>query len=115
MEKNISIPNSQGQNKKIKLQLIKSIVNAPYIQYVKVNSFCSFKSINNILYLIYSTSNISIIFYDLMNDQNINQIKKAHKKFITNIRHYLDNYHERDLVITVSLDDNNIKLWNAND
>ena len=115
MEKNISIPNSQGQNKKIKLQLIKSIVNAPYIQYVKVNSFCSFKSINNILYLIYSTSNISIIFYDLMNNQNINQIKKAHKKLITNIRHYLDNYHKRDLVITVSLDDNNIKLWNATD
>ena len=50
-----------------------------------------------------------------MNDQNINQIKKAHKKFITNIRHCLDNYHKRDLVITVSLDDNNIKLWNAND
>ena len=49
MDKNESIPNFQGQNKKIKLQLIKMIITEPYIQYINFNSFCFFKSINNIL------------------------------------------------------------------
>ena len=102
------------QNIKNKIQSINYISKDPYILFTKINSFISFKSVNDILYLIYSTKNISIISYNLINAQKINEIKNAHKKCITNFRHYLDNYNKRDLVISVSLEDNNIKLWNVN-
>ena len=54
------------------------------------NSFNIFKSINNILYLIYSNVEKSIIIYDLINNRKIIEIKNAHKEYITNIKHCFD-------------------------
>ena len=76
-------------------------------------SFCVFKSINNILYLIYSNMNYSILFYNLINYNIINEIKNAHTENITNFRHHLDKHNKRDLIMSISSMDNNIKLWNA--
>ena len=78
------------------------------------NSFTVFKSINNILYLIYSNYQKSIITYNLINNNKINEIKNAHNMFITNFRHYIDKNNKKDLIISISSDDNNIKLWNIN-
>ena len=40
------------------------------------------------------------------------EIKNAHKRDITNFRHFLDKVNKRDLMISISLSDNNLKLWN---
>ena len=78
------------------------------------NIFSVFNSINNILYLIYSKENKSIIIFDIINKVKICEIKNAHNKVITNFRHYLDKKNKRDLVMSISFEENNIKLWNIN-
>ena len=75
------------------------------------NSFCVFKSIDNILYLIYSNKKTSIIYYNLENQQKICEIKNNHH-FITGYRHCLDKTNKRDFLITISASKNDIKLWN---
>ena len=92
----------------------KDITKDSYSYYKLDNSFIVFKSINNILYLIYATQNISIILYNLIDNKKINEIKNAHKTYITNFRHYLDKQNNKDLMISISSIDNNIKLWNIN-
>ena len=66
------------------------------------NGLCIFTSINDILYLIYSTMTKSIIAYDLNNNQKICEIKNAHEDYITSFRHILDKNKKRDLIISVS-------------
>ena len=82
-------------------------LNASYLD----NSFCVFKTINGILVIIYSNINLSIISYNLNNFQKINEIKKAHNENIINFRHISDIDKNRDLIISCSSPDNNIKLW----
>jgi len=76
------------------------------------NSFCVFNSINNILYLVYTSKTNSIIFYDLNNNKKINEIKSFQIEFISNYRHILDIKNKRDLVMSISRDINDIKIWN---
>ena len=71
-----------------------------------------FKSIQDILFLIYSNKEKSIITYDIINNKKIKEIKKAHDKYITNFRHYLNIINQIDLILSISKDDNNIKIWN---
>ena len=79
------------------------------------NSICIFKSINEILYLIFSDINLSIICFDLNDDKKIIEIRNAHNNDITNYRHCLDKKHKRDLLLSLSFEDNNIKIWQVND
>ena len=76
------------------------------------NTLTIFKSINGIFYLIYSKIN-SIINYDIINYKIISEIKKAHNSKITNFRHCSDNINKRDLLLSISKDDNILKLWNV--
>lgn len=77
------------------------------------NIFISFISYNNILTLIYSTKNNSIISYNLNQFQIITEIKDAHQgAFITNFRHYFDRNNTIDLILSISAKTNNIKIWN---
>ena len=78
------------------------------------NTFSVFKTINNFLYLIYSNEEQSIICINLNNNQKICEIKKPHKNMISNFIYYLDTKNKRDLLISISCFDNNIKLWNIN-
>ena len=87
-----------------------SYCNAPG----QVNTFSVFKSINDILYLIYSTFENSIICYNLINQNVINEIKQSHDKSISNMKHYLDKINKRDIIMSISQDNNNMKLWNVN-
>ena len=81
-----------------------------------IDKFIVFKSLNNILYLIYSNNNKSIISYNIIDNQKINEIKNAHKDNISSFRYYLDNTNQRNLFISLSsnLHYSNIKLWNIN-
>ena len=62
------------------------------------NTFTVFKSFNNIFFLIYTKKNRSIVSYDIINNQKINEIKRAHLKFITTLRYFLDDINNRDLL-----------------
>ena len=88
-----------------------NLVEYAYSKINMDNIFCIFKSINDILYLIYTNYQKSIISYNLIDNRKINEIKNAHKKFIINSRHYLDKKNNLDLIMSISSDDNNIKLW----
>ena len=65
---------------------------------------------------IYSNKYNSIISFNLIEDKKMNVIKNAHNNYIINFRHFLqDNKNsKRDLIISISSDDNNIKVWNVN-
>ena len=76
------------------------------------NSFCVFKSINDLLILIYTNDRFSIISYNILDFKLMNEIKNAHCKYIINFRHFLDKNNNRDLVL--SSDSNTIKIWNLN-
>ena len=93
------------------IEFINNLVEDSYSDHTLDNTFCVFKSINNIFYLIYSNDKNSIIVYDIIYNKKINELKKAHENYITNFRYYYDNINKRDLMISVSADDNNIKLW----
>ena len=97
-----------------KIEKLEEIKNHSYTSMDLDNTFTVFRSINDILYLIYSTQSKSIICYDLENQQIINKIKKSHNEFITNFKYYFDNINKRDLLMSISKDDNNIRVWNAN-
>ncbi len=75
------------------------------------NTFCIFESVNKIYYLIYSRIFYTIKIYDLINQKTISEIKKAHNKEITNFRHILDSLNKRDLILSISDKDNNLKVW----
>ena len=94
-----------------KFKLLNILINDSYSYYSLNNSFSCFKSINNIIYIIYSTESDSLISYNLTRNQKTTEIKKAHNKNISNIHHYQDKINNEDFIISVSSDDNNIKLW----
>ena len=79
------------------------------------NSFTVFNSLNNITYLIYiGKNNNSLISYDLKDNKKITEIKNAHSKFITQIKHYLDNIKKRDILISISYEGDDAKIWDVN-
>ena len=105
--------NLKSKNDPKKLELSRNITENAYAYTDLVKSFTVFKSIEEILYLIYATKNKSIICYDLENKRVINEISDKHNEYITNLVHYLDNINKRDLVMSISLPDNNINIWEA--
>ena len=103
-----------NNNNSFKINNIKEI-NESFSLCSLDNIFLVFNSVNNILYLIYASKLKSIIIYDLVDETKICEIKNAHKEYITNFRHHFDKKNKRDLMISISTSDNNIKLWNLND
>ena len=47
----------------------------------------------------------------MIDNKKVIEIKNAHNKSITNLRHFLDKINKKDLIISISLSDNNLKLW----
>ena len=97
-----------------KIKLIKEITKDSFTLTDVDNTFSIFKSINDLLVMIYSNNVKSIIAYNIINNQIINEIKKAHKEIITNIRHYFDSIKKRDLIMSISDNNKNIKIWDFN-
>ena len=94
---------------KLKYELSKN----SYCQVIN-NTFTIFNSINNILYIIYSTIDKSIISYNLISQKISIEIKNAHNNFITNFRHYFDKKNKKDIIMSISDLDNHLKVWDAN-
>ena len=98
----------------IDIRLLNCLVQDSYCRNWIDNTFNVFNSINNIFYLIYAKEDNSIISYDLIDNKKINEIKNAHNNHITNFRHNFDKVNKRDLIISISANDNNLKLWDIN-
>ena len=75
------------------------------------NTFSIFKSISDHFYIIYANENKSLITFDLDDNKIMNEIKNAHNEYISNIKYYLDTNKKRDLIMSLSAKDNNLKLW----
>ena len=58
-----------------------------YSSAYSANAFSVFKSINNVLNLIYTISNNWIISFDIIRNEKINEIKNVYTKNITNFSH----------------------------
>ena len=102
IEENIEIPN---------FHLHKRITDGKFHAYSN-NSLCAFNSVsNNILYLIYKFEGNSIILYDLINNQRLAIIKEAHKTNINILKHYQDLKNKKDLLLTYSSFDYDLKIW----
>ena len=107
-EKNLNV-----FSKHLDFQVSKTLVKDSFTQLGGYsNSFNLFLSIDNIAFLIYSNINKSIITFDLIAMKKLCEIKNAHKENISNFRHYSDLKNNRDLILSISTIDNNIKLWN---
>ena len=78
------------------------------------NTFAVFKTIDNLVYLVFADNQKNIIIYNLIDIKNMAIIKKAHKEFITNFRHFSDKANKRDLLMSISADNKEIKIWNIN-
>jgi WD40 repeat protein len=103
-----------NKNSNINFQLSHYLAKNSYSIYVFDNVMEIFNSINDIFYLIYAKDTKSIISVDLINNKKIIEIKHAHNEYITNFRHYKDIINKRDLLLSISANDNNIKIWNVN-
>mgnify|MGYP002626681632 FL=1 len=97
------------------IQFYKNITSNSYAHFGLDNTFIIVKSISDISYIIYSTKDQSIISQNIINFQIISAIKNAHDNYITNFRHFFDKENKRDIIMSISAVDNNIKLWNLKD
>ena len=92
-------------------QLLSNLSYDSYADDNSDNSFTAFTSIRNLLYIIYSNKANSIISYNLNSLKIHTVINNAHSTFITHFRHYLDEKNKRDVIMSISYRDSNIKLW----
>jgi len=116
-----SLKNNSNNNNKANgntnpesLSFLSDITKSSYASINFVNTFTVFKSINDVTNLIYSNKSKLIICYDLNNQKIVRKIKSNHNEYITSFRYFLDNKNNRDIIMSISDNDNNLKLWNAN-
>ena len=105
--------NLSDNNDPKNLSLFRSLKIGSYSYKSIDNTFCFFKSINNIICLIFANDKNSILSFNLLKNEKINEIKNAHDCLISNFRYYLEENKKRDLILSISCDDNNIKLWDV--
>lgn len=102
---------NSNNNNSINIKFVSSLSNNSFGYTDLDNSFITFKSLQNIQYLIYASLTKSMIIFNLGTNKIIKEIKNCHDKHITNFRHILDKKESRDLVMSVSSEENNIKIW----
>ena len=90
-----------------------NITKDSYTNYILDNSFIIFISVDNILCLVYYSEERNIILYDLSNQQKISELKYHHTYSLTNFQHITDKKNKKDLLMSVSSDNNNIIIWDV--
>ena len=82
------------------------------------NTFEVFNSILGYICLVYAykleNKYNSIATYNIIDCTTMCILKNVHEEDITNFRHYLDKINNRDLILSVSANDNNVKMWDIN-
>ena len=91
MNKYIYIESKFNNNYKPEnIKFFKNLTEDLYCSVWLDNTFCIFNSIDNILYLIYIDNNYSIISYNIIKNQKINEIKNNDNQLIISLKHFLD-------------------------
>ncbi len=74
-----------------------------------------FKSIYDLVLIVFiNFKHSSIIAYNLIDNKKIVEIKNINAKNTNELKHYLDKNNKRDLVASIKMVDNIIKIWNFN-
>ena len=74
-----------------------------------------FKSIYDLILLVFiNIKHSSIITYNLIDNKKIFEIKNVKAININELKHYLDKKNKRDLLSSITMLENNIKVWNLN-
>ena len=100
-----------NKSRPLNIKFISDIVNNSFGYTDLDYSFIIFKSLSNIHYLVYATLSKSMIVYNIGQNKLKKEITNCHNKYITNFRHTYDIKSSRDLVMSVSSEENNIKIW----
>ena len=106
--------NIEKNEEKPNLKLFCEVTKNSYGCFDLDNTFDVFRTVNDLLMLVYSTKSKSIICYDLVNFCILTEIKRSHNTFITNIRHFINKNNKMDIIISISDRDNNLKVWDIN-
>ena len=106
--------NIEKNEEKPNLKLFCEVTKNSYGCFDLDNTFDVFRTVNDLLMLVYSTKSKSIICYDLVNFCILTEIKTCHNAFITNIRHFINKNNKIDIIISISDRDNNLKVWDIN-
>ena len=91
----------------------KNLIEDSFIDLGTDNTFTIFNTFNNTFCLIYSNRSKSIISYDINDNNKKIEIKNAHKNYITSFEHFSDIEKKRDLLISASAKENNLKLFDV--
>lgn len=98
-------------DKKIDSKVITKIHPLFLIKENNAYTFCSFKSIDDILYLVYIKEKYYINFYNIIDERKICEIVTNDEKIIE-LKYLFDEFNKRDLLFSISY--KNIILWNVN-
>ena len=75
------------------------------------NTFCTFKSKDDIIYLVFVNGKYDIIFYNIIDEKKVIEIV-IHDDNILELKYLFDEYNNRDLLFSIS--DKKLKLWDIN-
>ena len=99
-----------------KIQYLTQLTDDSYSHWGIDNTFTTFTSLNNISYLVYATEEYSIHFYNLNEQKLVKEIQNAHiEDQVTNFRHFVDKIKRRDILMSISADSRNVRLWDINE
>ncbi len=103
--------NNNSSNNYPHLSFYKNLTMKTNSIYQGDNNFAVFETLNKDIMLVYSANNCSMCFYDIDKDKLLKIIPQAHKNQITNFRYGRDKNNSRDLVLSISDKNKNIKVW----
>jgi len=108
------VQKSDIKSNDLNIELLTDLVNNSFSLFPLDNSFIVFKSIDNLIYIIYSTVINSIVCYNLNDQKQVIEIRNYHNDYIINFSHQFEKVKKRDLIMSISRD-NNIRIWNFTD
>jgi len=109
----INVKKDKISNKDPKiLKFQKDLIKDSFSSYPSDNTSLIVKTIDDLLLIIYAKEDSTIICYNIINNQKVNEVRKAHDKYITNLRYYPDTFNRINLMLSLSSDDNHLKVWN---
>ena len=91
------------------------IISDSYCPIIIDNSFAVFESKNNKQYLIYATKDKCIITYNLSYKGIERKIPSNHNEYITNLLYCFNYKMNKEIIMSVSYKDTNLKIWNFED
>lgn len=107
--------NNPAKKEEPNLKLSKTITQSAYISYSLDNTFAAFCSISQEIFIVFGKKDYSLACFDLLQLKYSKFIPNAHKSLIISIRHYLNKKEKKDYLLSGSIGDNCVKVWDFED